>query len=70
MVMNIQLIDLNLVEKYDIGTSLMMQHASDINLKLKFAFTRTNSIDFISVIGNEIETYMNYYTDGFLVALD
>ena len=48
----------------------MMQHASDINLKLKFAFTRANSIDFISDIGNEIETYMNYYGDGFLVALD
>ena len=48
----------------------MMQHASDINLKLKFAFTRTNSIDFISGKYRVIETYMNYYGDGFLVALD
>ena len=50
----------------------MMQHASDINLKLKFACTRANSIDFISgkYRVNEIETYMNYYNYGFLVALD
>ena len=50
----------------------MMQHASDINLKLKFAFTRANLIDFLSdkYRVNEIEIYMNYYIDGFLVALD
>ena len=50
----------------------MMQHASDINLKLKFAFTRANSIDFISgkYRVNEIEIFMNYYYYGFLVALD
>ena len=50
----------------------MMQHALDINLKLKLAFTRANSIDFICgrYRVNEIETYMNYYGDGFLVALD
>ena len=48
----------------------MMQHASDINLKLKFAFTRTNSIDYISGKYRVIEIFMNYYYYGFLVALD
>ena len=48
----------------------MMQHASDINLKLKFAFTRANSIDFISGKYRVIEIFMNYYNYGFLVALD
>ena len=52
----------------------MMQHASDINLKLKFAFTRAGFTDFLSdkyrVVGNEIEIFMKYYIDSFLVALD